>query len=211
MIQLSETLALHSVEEALSPEELRQLRKIADNEPRPDSSVTPAPALARDILDAAVERALPSIQRHMPSVRRAASWMYVELRAGLHVATHVDGIPDPGAPLRRLARISVTLEQADAGGDFYVETTSSPCLWTGVVVGEREGFAPGTPLTHALPHTHEHNHEASWLARTPRTRWTTDAAPGVFLAYGAQILHGVTPVRSGTLRKFVADLVDATD
>ncbi|WP_237306794.1 hypothetical protein [Streptomyces alboflavus] len=77
--------------------------------------------------------------------------------------------------------------------------------------GGTRGLRPRHPA-HPRAAPHARAQSRGELARAhPRTRWTTDAAPGVFLAYGAQILHGVTPVRSGTLRKFVADLVDATD
>ncbi|MGA4837623.1 hypothetical protein [Streptomyces sp. G45] len=214
LIRLSETLALHSVEDALSAADLDQLRKVVDTEPAPPEFspemgvYAPAPALAEEILHAAVERALPTIRRLFPSARQDSAWKYVELREGQRVATHVDGIPDPGTAPRRVARLAVTLQRADAGGEFYVETTSSPALWTGDTAGEAEGFAPGTPLTRVLPHIHEHSREANWLTAAQRTRWTTDAAPGVLLVYGAQVLHGVTPVRSGRLRKFVADLTD---
>lgn len=220
MIHISETLALHTTEGFLSDDELTQLRKIMRAEldatgwaPRHQAEILLAPPTAQDILQDAVHRALPAIRRTMPSIQAAAPWAYTELTTGQEVPTHLDGIPDPAAPPRRLGRIGVVLEDADAGGDFYIETTSSPTVWTGHEVGEPEGFLPGTPLTHRLPHAQEPDanpHEATpaWLTDARRTRWITDARAGTAVAYGSQVIHGVTPVRGGHLRKFVTDLLD---
>ncbi|GGX97728.1 hypothetical protein [Streptomyces hiroshimensis] len=215
MIHLTETLALQSVEEFLTPAELRQLVKIMDHEiaatgwkPRRQAEVFRAPGLAQEILRSATARALHVLQRALPSVAADARWDYTELTAGQHIPTHIDGIPDPAVAPRRIGRIGVVLEDADAGGEFYIETTAGPAVWTGTVVGEAEGYAPGTPLTHRMPHLGGHEAVPAWLRDVDSTRWVTATRPGTALAYGAQVLHGVQPVRAGKLRKFVTDLLD---
>ncbi|MEV2253825.1 hypothetical protein AB0I94_25145 [Streptomyces sp. NPDC050147] len=220
MIHISETLALHTTEGFLTDSELTQLRKIMHAtldetgwQPRHQAEILLAPVAAQDILQDATRRALPAIRRTMPSISAAAPWAYTELTAGQEVPTHLDGIPDPGTAPRRLGRIGVVLDDAEAGGDFYIETTSSPGIWTGEEVGEGEGFMPSTPLTHRLPHASEpgaprHASAPTWLEGARRTRWTTDARAGTAVAYGSQVIHGVSPVRAGRLRKFVTDLLD---
>ncbi|MFF7725184.1 hypothetical protein [Streptomyces sp. NPDC008001] len=216
MIHLNETLALQSVEEFLTTAEREHLLKIMDSEiaatgwrPRHQADVLRAPAPAQEILRAATARSLHVLQRVLPSVTADGRWDYAELTEGQYIPTHVDGIPDPGTPPRRIGRIGVVVQQAEAGGEFYIETTASPAVWTGTVVGEAEGYAPGTPLTHRLPHVHDHGAVPTWLEEVPTTRWVTPAPPGAGLAYGAQVLHGVQPVRAGRLRKFVTNLLDA--
>ncbi|WP_171168238.1 hypothetical protein [Streptomyces sp. I05A-00742] len=217
MIHISETLALQTIEDFLDAEELTQLAKIVDADPaasrprRSQAEVVAAPAAAEEILRRATERALPAVRRALPSVHGAGPWGYTELGPGDEVPTHLDGIPSPGVRPRRIGRVGVTIADADEGGLFYVETTSSGAPWTGALVGEAEGFAPGTPLTRCFPHeaaaARSHAAEPDWLARTPTTRWTTPAPAGVAVAYGAQLIHGVTPVVRGRVRKFVTDLL----
>ncbi|MFD8994159.1 hypothetical protein [Streptomyces abikoensis] len=220
MIHISETLVLQTVEDFLVADELSHLRKVMAEErqatgwvPRHPAEVVPAPAAAQEVLRQATERALPVIRRVMPSVGAAAPWGYTELGTGERVPTHLDGIPRPSVAPRRIGRLRVVLDEADDGGDFYVETTSSGSVWTGELASEAEGFQPGTALTHRLPHapgpdTHQHDAEPAWLRGARRTRWTTEAGAGVAVAYGAQVIHGVSSVRAGRVRKFVTDLLD---
>lgn len=219
MIHLSETLALQTVEGFLTTEELTRLRKAMDAEldatgwkPRFQADVVEAPPLAQEILQEATARALPAIRRALPSINSAASWGYTELGADQEVPTHLDGIPDPGAVHCRLGRIGVVLDDADTGGEFYIETTSSNTVWAGETTQEHCNFPTGTLLSHHLPHapgpdTRQHDGAPEWLTAAQRTRWITDARAGTAVAYGAQVIHGVNPVRSGTLRKFVTDLL----
>ncbi|MFE5868191.1 hypothetical protein ACFQ6V_05970 [Streptomyces roseifaciens] len=215
MIHLTETLALQSVEDFLTEAERAHLVKIMDSElaatgwkPRHQAEVLRAPAPAQEILRAATARALHVLQRALPSVTADARWDYTELTAGQQIPTHIDGIADPAVAPRRIGRIGVVVEPAEAGGEFYIETTASPSVWSGAIVGEPEGYAPGTPLTHRLPHVHDHAAIPAWLQEVPCTRWVTPAGAGTALAYGAQVLHGVQPIRAGKLRKFVTDLLD---
>lgn len=149
----------------------------------------------------------------MPSVAAAGAWDYAELAPGDYVHVHLDGIPAPAVPPRRIGRMGVTIRKADEGGLFYVATSSSPGLWTGEELGEAEGYSAGTKLTRQLEHVVDgtsapHHSAPTWVESLPKTRWTTDERPGVALAYGAQLMHGVTPVVRGTVRKFVVDLFD---
>ncbi|MCD9194718.1 hypothetical protein [Streptomyces albireticuli] len=220
MIHVSETFALHTVEDFLTAEEISQLNKIMDSEPAAASGPAnafryeAAPRAAQAILQQAAERALPAIRRLMPSLAATARWMYTELGPGDAVPVHLDGIPDAGPPPRRIGRIGVDIARAGQGGQFYVATSSSPGLWTGDVRGEADGFLPGTPVTRSLPHADAtvpaSGDEPSWVETLPKTCWVTDAPAGVAFAYGAQLMHGVTPVTRGTLRKFVTDLLDGT-
>ncbi|MFD0554821.1 hypothetical protein ACFQ0X_40925 [Streptomyces rectiviolaceus] len=152
MIHISETLALHTAEGFLTDSELGQLRKImrvaldeSGWQPRHQAEILLAPPAAQDILQDATRRALPAIRRTMPSIAAAAPWSYTELSPGQEVPTHLDGIPEPAMAPRRLGRIGVVLDGAEAGGDFYIETSSSPGIWSGENVGETEGFLPHTP------------------------------------------------------------------
>lgn len=215
MIQLSETLALQTVEGFLTGDEMAQLMKIMDAElavtgwqPGHQGDVVAAPSAAQEILHAATERALPALHWVLPSVTTDGPWDYTEFTPGQQVPVHVDGIPRPGTAPRWIGRIGVMLTEAEEGGEFYVATTSHPSLFTGHKAGQDEGFAPDTPLTRALPEVHQHTAEGDWLRDVPRTRWTCDAPAGTGLAYGSQLLHGVAPVRKGRMRKFVADLTD---
>ncbi|MFF1378936.1 hypothetical protein [Streptomyces sp. NPDC058308] len=217
MIHISETFALHSVEEFLTDEEISQLNKIVDNDAvRPPgetgSRYEHAPDAAQAMLQQAFARALPSLRDVMPNVAGTGQWAYAEVAEGDCIPVHVDGIPDPSARPRRIGRIGIVIRAADAGGQFYVATTSSPALWSGAELGEADGFAAGTRQTRSMPHEMSPSpsvHAApNWAQDMPQTRWTTDAPAGTAVAYGAQLLHGVAPVTRGVVRKFVTDLLD---
>ncbi|MFG3258738.1 hypothetical protein [Streptomyces sp. NPDC048172] len=219
MIHVSETVALQTIEDFLTEEEAAQLVKVMDLElgasgwrPRHQADVLPAPDAALHVLHQAFDRALPTVRRTMPSIAAALRWGYTELRPGDRVPTHLDGIPDPETPPRRIGRIGVTLTDAEEGGVFYVATSSSATPWTGRALGPDDGYQDGTRLARSLPHeaayVREHLGESHWISETPKTHWHTDAPARTAVAYGAQLMHGVTPVRRGLARKFVADLAD---
>lgn len=155
MIHVSETFALSTVEDFLTEEDVEQLNKIMDAEPGTQragslSAHITAPDAAQYVLQQAVERALPAIRSTMPSVAAAGAWDYAELAPGDYVHVHLDGIPAPAVPPRRIGRMGVTIRKADEGGLFYVATSSSPGLWTGEELGEAEGYSAGTKLTRQL-------------------------------------------------------------
>ncbi|MDI3417620.1 hypothetical protein [Streptomyces luteolus] len=220
MIHVSETFALHTTEEFLTEEESTLLEKVMTSDPpetdggaEPSSRYERAPAAAQSVLQQAFERALPSLKRVMPAVAAAAPWSYAEIVAGDSVPVHVDGIPDPLAHPKRIGRIGVVITAAQQGGEFYVATTASPELWTDTELGETDGFHRGMRLTRSLPHEVDPSPQIhaspTWAQSLPQTRWTTDAPARTAVAYGAQLMHGVTPVTSGVVRKFVTDLLAA--
>ncbi|MCB5908416.1 hypothetical protein [Streptomyces pinistramenti] len=214
MIHVSETLMVQTVEDFLTSEQISRLIKIMDSEaadwrPVLQTDAVPAPGAAQQILAEATYRALPAIRRGTPSIAGATPWSYTELTAGQSVPTRLDGITSPRTPPRRIGRIGVVIAAAEAGGRFYIETTSDPAPWTGAVLGEADGYLPGTPVSRSLPPTpYPHASQPTWLAGPRTSRWFTDAGAGVAVAHGAQVIHGVTPVIRGRLRTFVTDLVD---
>ncbi|MEW1719739.1 2OG-Fe(II) oxygenase [Streptomyces sp. NPDC093109] len=159
----------------------------------------PQPAAA--LLAAATERAMPVLRRGMPSLTACRPWMYVEYGPGQHITAHVDGIaPDPGLWPRQIAGISVVLQHAEDGGDFYVETTGAPALWS----NEKPGEGYHQPM--ALAHDGADS-SADWFRTMPRTRWRVTPPPGTALLYGSQLAHGTEPVRTGRERKFISWLI----
>lgn len=220
MIHPGETLALQTIEDFLSQDDLAQLTKIMDAIPPDDGGRgrrelehLRAPEPADEILQEAFARALPAIQRVMPSIQRAAPWHYAGLTEGKEVPIHLDGILNPSAPPRRLGRIGVVLQDAEEGGEFYVATTSSSRPWTDTVLDQADGFQPAMRLARSLPReredVREYREAAEWVRAIPATRWMCGAPAGVAVAYGAHLIHGVQRVRQGTLRKFITDLLDA--
>ncbi|GAU70665.1 hypothetical protein SSP35_21_00600 [Streptomyces sp. NBRC 110611] len=56
----------------------------------------------------------------------------------------------------------------------------------------------------------EYEQAATWIDALPRTRWLSDTATGTATLYGVQVIHGVTPVTQGRLRKFISTLTAST-
>lgn len=96
------------------------------------------------------------------------------------------------------------IREAEAGGAFYVESTSSDRLWnTRLEHDAREqGYAGGMWLAHDGA-----DHSADWYAAMPRTRWSVSPAPGTALLYGSQLTHGTKPVSLGRVAKFISWLI----
>ncbi|MER7702353.1 hypothetical protein ABTX81_05575 [Kitasatospora sp. NPDC097605] len=159
------------------------------------------PAEAEMILQDAFDRALPALARIMPSITVCRPWTYVEYGEGQHITTHLDGIaPDPLAWPRQIAGISVVITQPDAGGDFYVETSSSDRLWHRQAPdAPANGYAAGMWLAHDGA-----DDSAGWFQQMPRTRWSVAPAPGAALLYGSQLAHGTLPVTTGRCAKFIS-------
>jgi hypothetical protein len=69
---------------------------------------------------------------------------------------------------------------------------------------------PGRRFTRVTEHAdvEEGLQSTAWVAETPRTRWSTNAAAGVGVVYGTQLIHGVDPVIKGIQRKFVTNPID---
>ncbi|GAA2484188.1 hypothetical protein GCM10010406_20570 [Streptomyces thermolineatus] len=173
-------------------------------EPAGRIEIPSIPKEADKLLGDAFERARPALSRVMPSINLCRPWTYVEYGVGQHITSHLDGIaPDPFAWPRQIAGISVVITQADAGGGFYVETTSSDALWNRPAPeATANGYAEGMWLAHDGA-----DNSASWFQRMPRTRWSVAPAPGTALLYGSQLAHGTLPVTAGRVSKFISWLI----
>lgn len=173
-------------------------------EPAGRIEIPAIPESADKLLGDAFERARPALSRVMPSITLCRPWTYVEYEVGQHITSHLDGIaPDPLAWPRQIAGISVVITQADAGGDFYVETASSDRLWNGQAPDAAvNGYADGMWLAHDGA-----DNSATWFQQLPRTRWSVAPAPGTALLYGSQLAHGTLPVTAGRVAKFISWLV----
>ncbi|WP_229843573.1 hypothetical protein [Streptomyces chryseus] len=173
-------------------------------EPAGRIEIPAIPEAAEKLLGDAFERARPALSRVMPSITLCRPWTYVEYGVGQHITSHLDGIaPDPLAWPRQIAGISVVITQANTGGDFYVETSSSDRLWNGQTPNPAvNGYAEGMWLAHDGA-----DNSAPWFQQMPRTRWSVAPAPGTALLYGSQLAHGTLPVTTGRVAKFISWLV----
>ncbi|MET7712308.1 hypothetical protein [Streptomyces sp. NPDC005407] len=173
-------------------------------EPAGRIEIPTIPEAAEKLLDDAFERARPALSRVMPSITLCRPWTYVEYGVGQHITSHLDGIaPDPLAWPRQIAGISVVIAQADAGGDFYVETASNDGLWNGQAPdATTHGYADGMWLARDGADS-----SATWFQQMPRTRWSVAPAPGTALLYGSQLAHGTLPVTAGRVAKFISWLI----
>ncbi|WP_406106376.1 hypothetical protein [Micromonospora globbae] len=173
-------------------------------EPAGRIEVPNIPEKVEDLLQHAFDRARPALSRVMPSITACRPWTYVEYGPGQHITGHLDGIaPDPLAWPRQIAGISVVIHEAEAGGAFYVESTSSSRLWNNRLDHAQElGYADGMWLAHDGA-----DHSADWYTAIPRTRWTVSPAPGTALLYGSQLTHGTEPVTRGRVAKFISWLI----
>ncbi|MER7468113.1 hypothetical protein [Streptomyces sp. NPDC097981] len=211
---MTETLAVHTVEGFLSLEEITQLTKLLDDHlattgwapVRPSDGITP-PDEIQEILAIALQRALPAIQRTFPAVAGATAWDYHDLGPGDGIDPHLHGVGDPDERPQRVARMAFHLQEADQGGQFYVDTSSSEALWTDRTADEGSAFAPGTRFAREISH-HATPETIAALRDVPRTRWTSAPPAGTAIVYGAQLVHGVETVRQGRLRKLITNLLD---
>jgi hypothetical protein len=179
-------------------------RAMAVYEPAGRVEIPKIPDEAEQLLQRAFDRARPALSRVMPSITACRPWTYVEYGSGQHITGHLDGIaPDPLAWPRQIAGISVVICPAEAGGAFYVESSSSDRLWsTRLDDGTEDGYADGMWLAHDGA-----DHSADWFAQMPRTRWSVSPAPGTALLYGSQLTHGTEPVLRGRVAKFISWLI----
>ncbi|MEU7134089.1 hypothetical protein [Streptomyces sp. NPDC046261] len=214
MIHMTETLAVHTVEGFLTPDETAEVVKLLDDHieatrwiPLRPSDGMVAPDDVQEILAGAVVRALPSIRRVFPSVAAATAWDYHDLGPGDRIQPHVHGVSDPDSRPQRVARVAFHLQEAERGGEFYVDTCASDALWTGRTAGPGSGFAPGTRFVREISH-HAGPQAVAALAGIPRTRWTSAPPAGTAVVYGAQLVHGVQTVHEGRLRKLITNLMD---
>ncbi|MGW1373477.1 hypothetical protein ACWD6P_04255 [Streptomyces sp. NPDC002446] len=208
MINTSETLAVQTIENFLTPDETAQVTKLVDDHlattgwvpARPSEGLTP-PDAAQEILAAAIDRAMPVIRRVFPSADSIAPWLYHDLKPGDTIGSHVHGI-DPDERPVRLARVVFNLQDAECGGEFYLDTSACDELWFDRAAGADGVFEPGTRFAHEI--TARSGPVA--LDAIAATRWVCHPPAGTTLVYGAQLIHGVTPVTAGRARKLITDL-----
>ncbi|MBH1937368.1 hypothetical protein I5Q34_24390 [Streptomyces sp. AV19] len=210
MIHMTETLAVQTVEGFLTPEETADLTKLLDDHlastgwvpARPSEGLVPPPA-AHALLDHAFRRALPVLCRAFPSAVGVDPWLYHDLKPGNGIRPHVHGLGDPGASPQRIARVAFDLQDAEEGGEFYLDTCSADALWSDTPAPADGAYAPGTRFVHEITA----RTGPVRLADVPHTRWTCSPPPGALVVYGAQLVHGVRPVVAGRVRKLITNLL----
>lgn len=170
-------------------------------EPRGRVQVGTLPRRVEAILTSATERAMPALRRLFPATTSVRPWTYVEYAPEQYITPHVDGIaPKPTTWPRQVAGLGITIQRAEDGGEFYIETTASDELWddsaeTGSLAWAREGADESSP----------------WFRAMRRTRWVVAPAEGTLACYGSQLVHGTMPVRSGRAIKLLSWLIQAPE
>ncbi|KNB54223.1 hypothetical protein [Streptomyces caatingaensis] len=219
MITLTETLAVDTVDAFLTAGEVARLaeaveRHIVRTGWQPSyvgEELRELPDEVQDVLDAATRRHLPEIRRTFPAVTGVSPWQLIQFGPGEGAVRHMDGIAaDPFGTPRHVARIGVTVEDAREGGEFFFETTSSEGVWDTRHDGtSAPGYAEGMRFTRIAPHDRISRDEpdTAWIHEVRGVPWTTPAGAGTGIVYGAQLIHGITPVVSGRCRKFITGLV----
>ncbi|WP_372404314.1 hypothetical protein [Streptomyces luteireticuli] len=210
MIHMTETLAVQTVEGFLTPEETAEVTGLLDEHlavtgwvPARPSEGTPPPRSVQDLLDGAVRRALPVLRRAFPSAVSVDPWLYHDLGPGDRIRPHVHGVGDPAARPQRIARVAFDLQEAEAGGEFHLDTCSADALWSEATAPAGGAYAPGARFVHAITA----RTGPVRLADVPHTRWTCSPPPGVLVVYGTQLVHGVLPVVEGRVRKLITNLL----
>ncbi len=151
------------------------------------------PPAVEEILDDIFGRNLSSIQYVYPEAVRNNGWFYVEYGVGQFVNPHVDyhgriGDPWPGV----LATVSLSIHNADVGGQFFVESSGDSSVW-------EEPHRARRGLDWSTPSFRDQR----------RVRWTAQHEPGDMLIWGSQVVHGTVPVQAGRSCKFLTQLLTA--
>ncbi|MEV5508931.1 hypothetical protein [Streptomyces orinoci] len=218
MITLTETLAVDTVDEFLTAVEVTHLSQAIDNHiKRTDwhpayvgQELTEIPDEVQQVLTAALHQHLPEIQRTFPSATGCSPWQFIQFEAGEGATRHMDGVAaDPMVERGHVARIQVAVEEAVLGGEFFFETTSSDEVWDPHYADiQAPGFAAGMRFARIAPHDRVSRDEpdTAWIHTVRGNPWTTPAGAGTAVVYGAQLIHGVSPVRSGRTRRFITGL-----
>jgi alkylated DNA repair dioxygenase AlkB len=185
---------LHETERATSVHyvpEVSLSMTMAAYEPHGRVEITPLPATAEKILADAVDRALPAVRRVFPSARRGEAWTYLEYGPDQHITAHIDHpveIADDGA---HVVGLSILLSDDFEGGDFVLETSSSPELWR----DDRPEFTREGA-----------DHTSDWFPAVATTKWRARPSLGTAVLYGTQLIHGTDPVRQGCAKKIIGFL-----
>ncbi|WP_354384148.1 hypothetical protein [Streptomyces sp. PvR034] len=219
MITLTETLAIRTVPGFLNPKEISDLTVLLDDHLAATGwrsayvgeELDDLPARVHEVLDTAVARHLPQIRQVFPSAVGASPWQFIEFGPGEGAVRHLDGIgPDPLAHPRHVARIGVTIEDATAGGEFFIETGPGEAVWdTGLEAGPHAGYEAGMRVTRIAPHDKisRGEQDTSWIHTVNGSPTVLLASTGTAIVYGAQLIHGSNPVHQGRCRKFITGLI----
>jgi len=166
-------------------------------EPQGRIEIVDVPSEVLALMDVAMQRSMKQIRRFAPSVKSVRPWVYVEYVSGQCITSHIDRIgPLEENQQRQILGVSVTLDDAYQGGEFFVETMGANNIWSNAGSPELEIVREGADAS------------SSWFVSAPKTRWTTRAAPGTALFYGSQLAHGTSPVTAGRARKLISWLID---
>ncbi|MEU1310987.1 hypothetical protein ABZ419_19155 [Streptomyces cinnamoneus] len=84
---------------------------------------------------------------------------------------------DPAARPQRVARVAFHLQEAERGGEFFVDTASSETLWTDRTAEPGHSFLPGTRFAREISH-HAPPEALTALRHVSRTRWTSAPPAG---------------------------------
>ncbi|WP_037658194.1 hypothetical protein [Streptomyces aurantiacus] len=160
-------------------------------EPNGRIECTELPPEVLGILGEIFTRNLPSIQYAYPNAVRNNGWFYVEYGVDQFVNPHVDyhgriGDPWPGV----LGTVSLSVRNAEAGGNFFVESSGDSSVWEGPHVARR-GLDWSTPS----------------FRSQRRVRWTAQHECRDMLIWGSQVIHGTMRVREGRSCKFLTQLL----
>lgn len=162
-------------------------------EPAGRVEIVDLPGNVAAILEQASARALPIVQTYAPSVRFARPWTYVEYGVGQFISAHVDRVaPAPEDRPWQLLGVSVALNEDFQGGEFFVETTADPRLWSGMT-------SEGLNFVHTAADT-----SSEWFKAIPKTKWLAKSKAGDALLYGSQVAHGTVPIVRGRAKKFIS-------
>jgi hypothetical protein len=160
-------------------------------EPNGRIECTELPSEVQAILQEIFAKNLPSMQYAYPDAVRNNGWFYAEYGPSQFVNPHVDyhgriGDPWPGV----LATVSLSVCNAEAGGQFFVESSGDASVWEEPHVARR-GLDWSTPS----------------FRKQRRVRWTAQHEPGDMLIWGSQVIHGTAPVQTGRSCKFLTQLL----
>lgn len=179
-------LTIHSSDDGLGTDLGEMYEPCGRDEALADSQVVEA---LRPIVDRANERLTNWFERF-----QIDEWFIFRYGRGQFIIPHADGTghsPEERADHVQLAALSLVLQQADAGGEFYVQTESCEDDWSH---GVRTGLDP----------------TSSRYDRTTHPRWVLKGIEaGDAIVFGSEVVHGTESVVSGAAWKMIGFITSA--
>lgn len=158
-------------------------------EPRGRAEGLAGPELDRQI-DEIVMRRLKEENAWLPDSFSLSPWFMFAYEAGQYIIPHADGSDYTEPDRKQLAAISITLEKAEAGGEFFVSLAPFTNDWS---LGGHKRVRTG------LDPTSSSYDFSQW------PRWIVDnQAPGGAVIFGSEIVHGTLPVTTGRALKILS-------